>query len=350
MTDVVRSVTAPLMIGAAITTALLGLTLNQTFTYFATFPKDRTIYRLIVGTLIVLDVVQTVFSQLTLWRWFIQAPQDTVLGKTGIPWPFAFSPMLCGLTTAVVQTFYAYRVFVLSRRRMINPLIIVFGALVQLSWSTYATTQIIKIREFSRFHIHLRSIISWFWLGTAALTDCFLTVNLIYWLSNSKTQIHQTNSLLNSLILLAIETNCLTFAVAALDLILFICRSDSAHLAPNLCLGKLYSISLLISLNTRCRLGKNFGGQRSVLLDEPPDTHSEPHSINTKPLDCPLALNPWRSSRLYDFKNDLILSLHKIRYCARLHFWYGVVLIMYRYLVIKDIFWSRKNFKKAVKM
>ncbi|EGG07778.1 uncharacterized protein MELLADRAFT_105610 [Melampsora larici-populina 98AG31] len=247
MTDVVRSVTAPLMIGAAITT------------YFATFPKDRTIYRLIVGTLIVLDVVQTVFSQLTLWRWFIQAPQDTILGKTGIPWPFAFSPMLCGLTTAVVQTFYAYR--------MIIPLVIIFGALVQLSWSTYATTQIIKIREFSKFHIHLRSIISVFWLGTAALTDCFLTGNLIYWLSNSKTQIHQTNSLLNDLIMLAIETNGLTFAVAALDLVLFACRSDSAHLAPNLCLGKLYSISLLISLNTRCRLGKNFGGQRSVLLD-----------------------------------------------------------------------------------
>ncbi|KAH9464777.1 hypothetical protein MJO28_001514 [Puccinia striiformis f. sp. tritici] len=267
-----EGLTGPFVVGTAVSTFLFGITMAQVYTYFSNFKNDRPIYRYSVIGLFVLDVLHTAFSQVTLWQWFV-AHYGEPAAVVKAPWSFAMSPVMCGLAAFVVQIFYAHRVYLLSNRRIIVPGFIGFGALFQLVWASGATAKVFQIQFFQGFQVWTYGVACW--LGGAAVTDLLITASLVWILLNSKRGIRRTNNIIDRLISLTIETNGLTFTVAVLDLVLFSAFKDASHVAPHLCLVKLYINSFLVTLNSREKLAEEFGGSRTIHTSAPRNGHTE---------------------------------------------------------------------------
>lgn len=86
----------------------------------------------------------------------------------------------------------------------------------------------------------------------AILSDIVIAATLCVLLSGNRTGIRTTNNLINYLILIAINRCVLTSAVAVTEVIVYAVRPNSCYfLAIDFLIGKLYTNSLLASLNSR---------------------------------------------------------------------------------------------------
>ncbi|KAI5481307.1 hypothetical protein MNV49_004929 [Pseudohyphozyma bogoriensis] len=248
------------VVGTLLSTFLLGVTATQAFNYYKLFPNDRRVYWWMVTGMLILDWVHTALSCFTIYDWTVTFYGDPT-HLVNSPFSFAVDPAMTGIAASVVQLFYAYRVYVVGKRRLFLPIMIAFFSLVQLGFACGATGMIFKLQAFSKFQSWTYGVS--IWLGSAAVCDVLITGSLVYALINSKTGILQTNSICDRLIELVIQSNGLTAACAIVDAVLFGTLSTSYHVTVNLCLVKLYFNSLLVSLNARAELEKHLMGPRT---------------------------------------------------------------------------------------
>ncbi|KAJ8515700.1 hypothetical protein ONZ45_g6927 [Pleurotus djamor] len=107
------------------------------------------------------------------------------------------------------------------------------------------------------------------WLGSSALVDVLVTGGLFYKLSKSRTGMKRTDTVVNSVIQLAIETGFLTSACIIAEIVLFLIEAFDKHgglnsddyfsnhgflakyVIADFALSKLYANTLLATLNAR---------------------------------------------------------------------------------------------------
>ncbi|GAA5901551.1 DUF6534 domain-containing protein [Sporobolomyces salmoneus] len=243
----------PFIIGTVVACFLSGVTTVQAFYYMENFPKDRALYKYLVLGLFVLDMTHTAICIVTIWDWCV-ANYGDVEHLLVSPWSFAVDPVIVGVIAATCQTFYAYRVWIVGKRKWLLPICILTLSAVSLGFAIASTVQIFHLKEFGRFQEFTYGVA--IWLAGSAAADVLITASLVFYLSSSKTGLNGTNSILNRIIELTVSTNGLTCSVAILDAILFATMDNSAHVSPNLALPKLYFNSLLVSLNARVALEK----------------------------------------------------------------------------------------------
>lgn len=172
-------------------------------------------------------------------------------------------PFAAGVASICSQSFYAWRVYVVSKRPPWIPCVTMFLSLVALGFSVGATGQIYHLdSQFALFSTwrygvstcellrprsggvaDLRSA----GLASAAAADVLITGALVYYLHKSGSTFVITSSIVDKIISNVISTNGLTACVALGDTILFAALDTSEHVIPQLCLVKLYFNSLLVS-------------------------------------------------------------------------------------------------------
>ncbi|KIY44895.1 hypothetical protein FISHEDRAFT_50392, partial [Fistulina hepatica ATCC 64428] len=146
-----------------------------------------------------------------------------------------------------------------------NSLIIHFGILEQLYLSTLeltfaivvfstvsgvATSIAIKyVPEFEEFQKFEVAVI--FWLATAAVGDIVITVGLVRYLRTHRTGYAATDDRIDRIIRLTVQTGMLSSIWAIIDLAVYLGDPTGTHLIFNFPLSKLYSNSLMSSLNSR---------------------------------------------------------------------------------------------------
>jgi hypothetical protein len=86
----------------------------------------------------------------TLWDWCVENYGD-FQHLANAPWSFGVNPTMIGLMTFTCQTFYAYRVYVMGKRNLILPVIILLLSFVSLSFAVAATYKIFELESFARF-------------------------------------------------------------------------------------------------------------------------------------------------------------------------------------------------------
>ncbi|KAF8656804.1 hypothetical protein AX16_002354 [Volvariella volvacea WC 439] len=95
---------------------------------------------------------------------------------------------------------------------------------------------------------------------TAVLSDILIAAALCILLGSSKTEFEDTNSILNKLIIYAINHCILTCAVAIVEVIVFVAMPKSFYsFGIDFVFGKLYANSFLASLNSRRSLAEHYG-------------------------------------------------------------------------------------------
>ncbi|KAI0043719.1 hypothetical protein FA95DRAFT_1563039 [Auriscalpium vulgare] len=255
LTQDAATVIGPIFVGNVINWLLMGSLVVQVYMFHISYPSERIRIRLLVYIVFLLDVVQTVFG--THQAWFYMIANWSKPGTLDAePWSAATIPIMCGLIAAIVQIFYAWRIWRMKDSVVMHVFSLMIAAIALAQGVTaVVASSIIQERPTQRNLLHLHPAFE-FWLAGSFVADVLICGCMIWILYDAKTQTMWTESgsLFNRLILNAIQTGLVTVICATVDLALFVhFENANYHLTPAYILGKLYSNSLMVTLNARRR-------------------------------------------------------------------------------------------------
>ncbi|KAJ7175153.1 hypothetical protein C8R43DRAFT_976055 [Mycena crocata] len=248
---------------------LFGMGLLQVYLYFFWYHKD---HWGIKGTVIIITVLESVQTGT-----YFSATYTLLIDDFGqfdklalFPWQALAQLLALYTSTFVAQAYFAYCIYLLHKRRVFLPLLIVFLSLVGLGGGVgmdsftqillhlshyffLQTAQIILAVKIQRFdELPTTSAASNTQAALSLACDILITFGLCWRLNVARTGIQSTNKLLNFLIMTAINRGVLTMITALLNMVLFLTQPGTFYFMLMILIsGKFYMNSMLAMLNTR---------------------------------------------------------------------------------------------------
>ncbi|KAJ6588824.1 hypothetical protein B0H19DRAFT_1248422 [Mycena capillaripes] len=255
---------------------LPGVMIIQTYLYFTTFTNDKTWKKTFVVCIFVLDTFNTFFDFAYLYG-ESPRPNDSLIIHFGdvsflaqANWLFATDPVMTATIAFLIQLFYAWRVKVLTGKLWL-ALFVAACSLAGLVGGIATTVEVLLVPHFSDF-IHFKVVVI-VWLVSECVADVLITTILVTHLCvhipfpppkitlsknrtsprrlSHKTGIEDSDMLIDRIIRITMQTGLAASLCATIDLILFLTDPIALHLVFNIPLCKLYTNSLLSSLNAR---------------------------------------------------------------------------------------------------
>ncbi|KIM79191.1 hypothetical protein PILCRDRAFT_571209 [Piloderma croceum F 1598] len=245
--------TAPFFVGSLLNCILFGTLIVQVYLYSLSYPRDRVGVKILVYGIFILDIVQTVLATHAAWGFLISG-----WGNPGIlsqpPWSVMTLPFMSAIISAIVQIFFAWRIWTLQSTWLPRgiAILIVLIALMQSISSMVASIRFSLIGSVSE----LPSLTPGFtvWLAGSFVADVLIAGCQISILAEarSKSPFKQTDSVITRLIVHTVQTASVTAVAVLVELILFKVLPDTNVFdTPAFIVGKLYSNVLLANLNAR---------------------------------------------------------------------------------------------------
>ncbi|KAJ7364506.1 hypothetical protein DFH08DRAFT_1073194 [Mycena albidolilacea] len=243
----------PLLLANLFHWGLFGVLSVQVYMYYQAFPKDPLSTKsLVYGVYIILLVETVLLTHDAFARFGYGFSNLVALISTDLGWLDV--PIMSGLISFIGQSFYAYRLHVISKSRWI-PLLIVVMSLTSTIGAIF--TGIFTLQAINLAHVNGRknSVAAGVWCGASASSDIIIAVCMTYFLSKMDTGYRQTRVLISKITRLTIETGSLTALVAVIVLVLLFgfpgrtYYGTAAAVMPGL-----YSNCILVVLNVRCRI------------------------------------------------------------------------------------------------
>ncbi|KJA19077.1 hypothetical protein HYPSUDRAFT_204820 [Hypholoma sublateritium FD-334 SS-4] len=249
--DIVAT-TSPLLIGTLINWALYGVLSCQTYVYHINFPDDRLWNKALVYGCYIFEVVQTAMTAADLYFWFGTGYGNLArLGEVNIS-P-ADTPIFCGIIAAVVQCFFAYRIFTLQNSYRWVCLLIVLTSVVQTGGALATGIRAFKLQEYARLHDNVLFPQAFnVWLIGDTVCDTLIAGAMLLLFHQSRDGgIGHGTRILGQVVCLIVETNALTAGMALVSFICYVVLPNSnMFVCTTLVMGKLcdFSISLLTEI------------------------------------------------------------------------------------------------------
>jgi len=250
---------------------LFGVMSMQSFSYFQRFAQDSVWLKSLVGGLWLLDTLQLVLIGHVLYYWVITNYANPAVLAVSV-WSFNIGILVTNTIVLIVEVFLARRVYILSNKNFILT-----GIIVLLSFCYFGFEMAVQVRTFQLQKLALFFEFQWIasvGLACASAADLIIAVSLTYYLRKSRTGIKTTDSIVNMLILYAMNTGLLTGICVLIDMICFLTMPDNLiHISFNIVVGKLYTNSLLATLNFRDVLRNSKKNVNTFSLSTMPGTH-----------------------------------------------------------------------------
>jgi len=264
----------PLVLGYMWSYMLYGILIVQMYLYWINFPKDQVGIKIYVWFMFLLETIFTIFTTIAAWDQFGANwgdPQSLLV----IDWSWEPLPSLNGLIAMMVQSFYIWRIFNLTRNVYIAILIECVSLMQCVMAWYFGITVSLEGRGVDKL-FGLTSIIS-AWLVGAAVCDVLITVVIVFVLSraNKRTKFKQTTDAITRLIRFTVETGLITSFAAVVELILWLTTQHyNIHFIGFLVLGKLYSNALVATLNSRAAIFGDPQGYKAQIASSQQQTTS----------------------------------------------------------------------------
>ncbi|TDL17817.1 hypothetical protein BD410DRAFT_901168 [Rickenella mellea] len=237
---------------------LFGVTVIQTYTYFNS-SRDTVKFRLFVGALFVLDIASTVFVAHPLYYYLVN--QLEVVREQS-PVSFCRLTLSDRETTAytgiahtvkcMVQIFFATRIYLVRKQNWAVPGIVVFFALASFALglvTTYYNSRHHEIVDLLRRNFRIVVGTS---AGFAVVSDVTATIAMCHFLANIPTEIRNTKSLRNSLLIFVINRGALVTVLELIYSIQIVVAPERSWWVPFwLTKNKMYINTTLAMLNSR---------------------------------------------------------------------------------------------------
>ncbi|KAJ7609192.1 hypothetical protein DFH06DRAFT_188914 [Mycena polygramma] len=239
-------------VGGVVSTYLFGIETVQVYYYFRKYQDDSLWLKSMVAAVWIFELGHTISAWHAIYSvsvTFYCQPQHLEVP----PHSLEVTILFASLIYIVVQGFFANRVRIFSGKWFVTVVCWVLTILratsnltmMGIEWANpNVTTLQVKFR----------------WLMAVALSlgvtvDIVITLSLCYWLWQIRqSKFEQTRKIVDTLLVWSVETGVVTTVASAMFLILFLGRNDLAWFPFFLVQVKLYSNSLLVSLNGRQHL------------------------------------------------------------------------------------------------
>ncbi|TBU55409.1 hypothetical protein BD310DRAFT_933785 [Dichomitus squalens] len=251
----------PQIIGFLLAWGLQGALTVQVYLYHLSFPEDSRAVKTLVYLVLIYEWVQTglVTSAATDVYVYSFGSVASVLDYHNT-W---FSvPIMSAVISFVVQCYFCWRIWTFSRLKVVTgvALFLSFSQMV-LGVAGGITLHIIKAGAVG--DTINRPIVA-AGLFTAVVADVIIAASMTVLLLRSRSGIKRSDDVILRLVRLGIETGAMTATVTLVYALLFVVYTDNLLFeCPGLILPKLYSNTLLVSLNNRAYVRRP-GGQGDV--------------------------------------------------------------------------------------
>ncbi|KAG2068453.1 hypothetical protein BDR04DRAFT_1103284, partial [Suillus decipiens] len=240
-----------LLIGFAISATAFGMLTIQVFVYYRCFPQDKAAYKTLVALIWLISFLDQTFIGYAVYFYTITNYLNPLPLTTGKPlWCLILQTTMGAIIGAIVKTCFTLRVWRFSYRNWWLTGFLFLMVLAQLGTATAFTVKCFELPSFARI-IALRYLGS-ISLGIGVVTDMSIAAALCFYLQKMRSNHLNADSMINTLIIYAVNTGLLTSTVSLSTLILFnIMPTNFVFMCMYFVLSKLYAISFLATLNTR---------------------------------------------------------------------------------------------------
>ncbi|KAF8231687.1 hypothetical protein L208DRAFT_50039 [Tricholoma matsutake] len=205
-----------ILIGTIVSAALLGVAYVQMFYYFVEYSKDHWHLKLLVTCTVLCDSVHQALISHTAYTYLVTNYNNPAYLQS-LVWSLLLEVFFNGATAAMVQSFYATRVYRLSR---------------SILFSTFIMIGIV--------------------VNAGCAIDILIATSLVILLYRSRSGFKHSDTMINRLILFVVNTGVMTSLAASGAFISLLASPHTLLYAPwYLFSGRLYTNSLLASLNAR---------------------------------------------------------------------------------------------------
>ncbi|KAG9018562.1 hypothetical protein FRB90_011391 [Tulasnella sp. 427] len=274
----IQLLVGPLLLGYLFNYGLYGILILQTYIYYLSFPRDNRLIKSLVYGLFFLDTIQTVMTTHNAWHFLSSGWGDVGVlsdpGKEDSPpfllvhhvlivilrclppiinsgWSWIAVPLFSGLVSSTVQLFFSWRIWKLSGFWWLAGFI-GCAALAQGISACVTGIWFAILNDITK--IALLDASAGVWLAGSAITDLFITVSLVWVLSRkAKGDLSSsTEDIISRLIRMTVQTGAVTTFAATAELIMYLkTPENNLHMIPGLALSKLYTNTLMATLNAR---------------------------------------------------------------------------------------------------
>ncbi|KII89686.1 hypothetical protein PLICRDRAFT_560578 [Plicaturopsis crispa FD-325 SS-3] len=252
---------------AVIVSAMMyGGSCVQLYSYFELNVGDPKLFLWIAVALWGLDSLHQALLINSFYHYLIVNYGNPSALSTGV-WSFLLTDVVQGINAVGVELFFVYRLWILGKRRN--------WALCSLIISTvsghFAMQLIYGVKAMQRPAFADQQNLSTFnkpviiaGVVLSCSTDLLIAGSLCYYLWTNRTGHRITDSIMNKIMLYSVSTGMLTSVFQLLDLIMFKAYPNTFYWTIfDFCVGKLYTISFLSSLNARDKHKRSLHSQRS---------------------------------------------------------------------------------------
>ncbi|SJL07148.1 uncharacterized protein ARMOST_10491 [Armillaria ostoyae] len=229
----IAEVSGPIIVACLLNWGLFGTLSVQLYLYYLAFPDDRRSLKYLVYGIYVIEFVQTMVVARDTFVTFGYSFGD-VEALTRMNYSWLTVPIMSAVAAGVGHVFYAYRIFILSKSRILP----IFVICVSLTSSVAAViTGIYAFQAGKVIKLNNRK------------------TSIAIGLMRSTTNFRRTRMLITKIIRLTIETGSMTAVVALLNVILFfVFPHQTFYMTPALLMPKLYTNTVYMVLNSRMRI------------------------------------------------------------------------------------------------
>ncbi|KAJ6454214.1 hypothetical protein C8R45DRAFT_628757 [Mycena sanguinolenta] len=241
-------------IGVLVSYVLFGIATTQTYIYFTRYPDDPRGVRALTAFVWACDLARTICLGVVLYTYTIKDFTHSERLDGPPPLSLCLHTFFSVLTAACVQAFFAFRIYVFTKKLHI-PLLIWLMAFLPLLGGIVLFALTLTVTSLSNY------VANWEWLVTtnwslSVATDVVITTTLVVVLRRRRSRAHEkTAVVVDKLIVWTIETGLLTSVSSLLTLAFFVSmKTNYIWLTFYTISTGLFSNSLLASLNSRSSL------------------------------------------------------------------------------------------------
>ncbi|KAF8486822.1 hypothetical protein DFH94DRAFT_700904 [Russula ochroleuca] len=250
----IEEFTAPQLLGVVWNWFLYGVLIVQFYVYCYNFPRESRHIKLLVYSIFFLETVQMALSGADLYYWFSAGFDNG--DQLVTPFASFFDLQILGSVVSLcVQLFFVFRIRVLGRlSKKRSRWLCVTICLLSVIGALGGFTAGIIAHVVNQFIIGpLLLILEMTQMVANTLSGLLIASEMLYhlrkiWVRDG----NLSNHVLVSIVKLTVETNLVTTSVSIVSLVMIAVFPDEIYyLCPTYVLGKLYSNTLLVSLNNR---------------------------------------------------------------------------------------------------
>ncbi|KAH7334701.1 hypothetical protein B0J17DRAFT_576991 [Rhizoctonia solani] len=238
----------PFVTGIMMQQLFLGVFCVQVYDYWRIFPTDTPFNRGMVISLTIMTLLQGVMDFINLYRNSV-----TYYGNFNKfdeqDWSLFWEIGVTAIIGSIAQVFFLERCYSATKNKIV---LVVIGTIIAVSLgfgiaSSVEFQRIVKLSLVPEIPVPIIG-----WLTLTAVLDVLISTVLIWTLMRVRTPFRKTEAVITKIIRVTMETSSITASIAVINLVLYLALPGEAyHLLPQLVMGKMYAISVMVTLSSR---------------------------------------------------------------------------------------------------